>query len=65
MKRLFVELLYLRCITYALRIVGGAHAPHAPSKSATGQGRYISNIGPGQSSALRPLSIQTFTEIKL
>jgi hypothetical protein len=30
-----------------------------------GQGRFISNIGPGQSSALRPLSIQTLTEIKL
>jgi hypothetical protein len=30
-----------------------------------GQGRLVSNIGPGQSSALRHLSIQTLTEIKL
>ena len=30
-----------------------------------GQGRLVSNIGPGQSSALRPISIQTLTEIKL
>jgi hypothetical protein len=30
-----------------------------------GQGRLISNIGPGQSSALRPLSMQTLAEIKL
>ena len=29
-----------------------------------GQGRLISNIGPGQSSALRPLSIQTLTETR-
>ena len=29
-----------------------------------GQGRLISNIGPGQSSALSPLSMQTLTEIK-
>ena len=29
------------------------------------QGRLVSNvIGPGQSSALRPISIQTLTEIK-
>jgi hypothetical protein len=41
MKKLFIELLNLRCITYALRILGGGggggggHAPHAPSKSAT------------------------------
>jgi hypothetical protein len=33
---LFIELLNSRCITYALRILVGAHAPHAPSKSATG-----------------------------
>ena len=39
MKKLFVELLInvIRCITYALRILEGAHAPHAPSKSASGQ----------------------------
>ena len=30
-----------------------------------GQGRLISNIGPDHSSALRSLSIQTLTEIKL
>ena len=30
-----------------------------------GHGRLVSNIGPGQSSALRPISIQTLTEIKL
>jgi hypothetical protein len=30
-----------------------------------GQRRLVSNIGPGQSSALRPISIQTLTEIKL
>ena len=30
-----------------------------------GQRRLVSNIGPGQSSALRPLSIQTLAEIKL
>jgi hypothetical protein len=30
-----------------------------------GQGRLVSNIDPGQSSALRPISIQTLTEIKL
>ena len=30
-----------------------------------GQGRLVGNIGPGQSSALRPISIQTLTEIKL
>ena len=29
-----------------------------------GQGRLVSNIGPGQSSALRPLSMQTLTENK-
>jgi hypothetical protein len=28
------------------------------------QGRLVSNISPGQSSALRPISIQTLTEIK-
>jgi hypothetical protein len=30
-----------------------------------GQGRLVSNIGPGQNSALKPISIQTLTEIKL
>ena len=30
-----------------------------------GQGRLISNIGPGQSSAVRPISMQKLTEIKL
>jgi hypothetical protein len=32
-------------------------------KTIFGQGRLVSNIGPGQSSALRPISMQTLTEI--
>ena len=36
MKKLFAELLNYRCITYALRILGGGRTPRtAPSKSAS------------------------------